>query len=152
MDDLFDLSGPRNNDEDDDYEHNDDSMILGKLQCYRKARTTCNVILKILQRNRITSLRIILVASKQKYKNFVRRFRHNNVYRDMLSFVRQIVMMYNHGNFDGMKQVLIWKIREYDTEMGDLNTIVNHYVENNAFNDVTRTTINESNIVYNDTR
>ena len=79
MDDLFDISGPRNNDEDDDYEHNDDSMILGKLQCYRKARTTCNVILKILQRNRITSLRIILVASKQNYKNFVQRFRHNNV-------------------------------------------------------------------------
>ena len=70
----------------------------------------------------------------------------------MLSFVRQIVMMYNNGNFDGMKEVLTWKIREYDTKMGDLNTIVNHYVENNAFNDVTRTTINESNIVYNDTR
>ena len=73
MDNLFELSGPRNN-EDDDYEHNDNTMIMGRLQFYRKARITCNVILKILERNRITSLHVILVASKEKYKNHAQRF------------------------------------------------------------------------------
>ena len=70
MDDLFELHGTRDN-EDDDYEHNDDTMIMGRLRCYRKARITCNVILKILQRNQISSLRVMLVASKEKYKNLV---------------------------------------------------------------------------------
>ena len=71
---------------------------------------------------------------------------HNTIYRHMLRFVRQIIVMYNNLNFDGMKEVLEWKIGEYDRRMGPLNIRVNNYVRNNAFNDITRTTNNATNI------
>ena len=127
MDDLFELNGTYDH-EDDTYKHHDHAMIMGKLRCYRKARITCRVILHILQQNGIPAVRVILVASKQKYKDLVRIFRHNEIYRDMLSLVRQLVVMYNTGNFDGMKEVFEWKIGEYDTIMGPLNARVNNYV------------------------
>ena len=54
--------------------------------------------------------------------------------------------MYNNHNFDGMKEVLEWKIGEYNTIMGPFNVRVNNYVQNNVFNDITRTTNNATNI------
>ena len=92
----------------------------------------------VLQRNRIPAVRVILVASKQTYKDLVRIFRRKEIYRDMLSFVRQFVVMHNTDNFDGMKEVLEWKIGEYDTMCSMMS--------NNVFNDVTRTTNNATNI------
>ena len=145
MDDLYELDGTYD-DEDDTYEHHDHSTVIGTLRCYRKARITCRVILHVLQRNRIPAVRVILVATKQKYKDLVRMISSNTIYRDMLRFVRQIIVMYNNLNFDGMKEVLEWKIGEYDRRMGPLNIRVNNYVRNNAFNDITRTTNNATNI------
>ena len=88
MDDLFELNGTFDH-EDDTYKHHDHAMIMGNLRCYRTARITCRVILHVLQQNRIPAVRFILVASKQTYKDLVRIFRRNVIYRDMLSFVQQ---------------------------------------------------------------
>ena len=133
------------------YEHYSDTTILGRIECYRKTIKTCRAILYILERNnisernRIIFLRLILIRSKDKYKNFVRRFRYNDVYRDMLGFVRSLVVMFNTNNLNGMKDVLRWKIGEYDTILGDLNAILNNHAQNNAFSDITRTTNNATN-------
>ena len=150
MNGLF--SNSNYSDENNTYEHHNNTTILGRIQCYRNAIETCRLINRILERNniseldRIIYLRRMLIRSKQKYKHFVRNLPYNDIYREMLAFVRSLVVMYNTNNLYGMKEVLRWKIGEYDTIMGDLNTVVNHYVENNAFNDVTRTTNNATNI------
>ena len=147
MNGLFSNSNSENN----MYQHHTNATILGRIVCYRNAIKTCRVLFKILdrnyisQRNQIMALRLMLIGSKDKYKNFVRRFRYNDIYRDMLGFVRSLVVMYNTNNLDGMKEVLRWKIGEYDTILGDLNAILNNHAQNNAFSDITRTTNNATN-------
>ena len=140
-----------NHDENNTYQHHNNTTILGRIECYRNAIETCRLILRILERNnisqlnRIIFLRLMLIRSKQKYKNFVRSFPYNDVYREMLGFVRSLVVMYNTNNLNGMKEVLGWKIGVYDKILGDLNARVNNYVENNRFSDITRTTNNATN-------
>ena len=139
------------NDENNTYQHHNNTTILGRIECYRNAIETCRLINRILERNniseldRIIYLRRMLIRSKDKYKHFVRNLPYNDIYREMLGFVRSLVVMYNSNNLDGMKEVLIWKIRVYNRKLGDLNAIVNNHTQNDAFTDITRTTNNATN-------
>ena len=141
-----------NHDENNTYQHHNNTTILGRIECYRNAIETCRLINRILERNniseldRIISLRRMLIRSKDKYKHFVRNLPYNDIYREMLGFVRSLVVMYNSNNLDGMKEVLIWKIRVYNRKLRDLNAIVNNHTQNDAFTDITRTTNNATNI------
>ena len=147
MDNVFSNSNSQNN----MYQHHNNATILGRIECYRNAIKTCRNINDILERNniseldRIISLRRMLIRSKRTYKIFVRYLRYNDIYREMLGFVRSLVVMFNTNNLDGMKEVLRWKIGEYDTILGDLNARVNNHVQNNAFSDITRTINNATN-------
>ena len=87
----------------------------------------------------------MLIRSKRTYKILVGDLRYNDVYREMLGFVRSLVVMYNTNNLDGMKEVLIWKILVYNRKLGDLNAILNNQTQNDAFTDITRTTNNATN-------
>ena len=135
------------------YQQHNNATILGRIVCYRNAIETCRLINDILletnnisESDQIISLRRMLIRSKRTYKIFVRRFRYNDIYREMLGFVRSLVVMYNSNNLDGMKEVLRWKIGVYNRKLGDLNAIVNKYTQNSAFIDITRTTNNATNI------
>ena len=147
MNGLFSNSNSENN----MYQHHTNATILGRIVCYRNAIETCRLINRILERNniseldRIIYLRRMLIRSKDKYKHFVRNLPYNDIYREMLGFVRSLVVMYNSNNLDGMKEVLIWKIGVYNRKLGDLNAIVNNHTQNSAFSDITRTTNNATN-------
>ena len=147
MNGLFSNSNSENN----MYQHHNNGTILGRIVCYRKTIKTCRVLFKILdrnyisQRNQIMALRLMLIASKDKYKHFVRNLPYNDIYREMLAFVRSLIVMYNSNNLDGMKQALIWKIEVYNRKLGDLNAILNNQTQNDAFTDITRTTNNATN-------
>ena len=148
MNGLFSNSNGENN----MYQQHNNATILGRIVCYRNAIETCRLINRILERNniseldRIISLRRMLIRSKDKYKHYVRNLPYNDIYREMLGFVRSLVVMYNSNNLDGMKEVLRWKIGVYNRKLGDLNAIVNNHTHNDAFTDITRTTNNSTNI------
>ena len=59
----------------------------------------------------------------------------------MYGFIeRTLIVMYNNQNFDGMKEILEWRIEDIKTKMGRLYVLVNNHVEPNAFADITTQT------------
>ena len=53
--------------------------------------------------------------------------------------------MYNNQNFDGMEEVLEWRIEDIKTKMGRLYGLVNNHVGRHAFVDITTPTNNAAN-------
>ena len=139
MDDLYHDSTFDEND--DSYEHHDIDLLTGKLRCFRKARATCTVLLHLVNSNKYRSLRLLLLKSKRRYRNLLRRFPNNRIYNGMYGFIeRTLIVMYNNQNFDGMKEILEWRIEDIKTKMGRLYVLVNNHVEPNAFADITTQT------------
>ena len=54
----------------------------------------------------------------------------------MYRFVQDLEVMYNNSNFDGMEQVLKWRIEDIEMKMGRTYALVTGYVDDHVFGDI----------------
>ena len=87
---------------DDLYEHHDIDLLTGKLRCFRKAKAMCMVLLHLVKSHQYRSPQLLLLTSKRRYRNLLRRFQNNRIYNGIYGFVQTLIVMYNNHNFDGM--------------------------------------------------
>ena len=122
--------------EDDDDTENNVYRRQAEEDPYIKLMRKCKRLLKELNSNKYDEIRKTLSKNQTQYQN-----KHDMISKQMYTLIRNLIGMHVdlRHSLNDMKNLVILKIRYYDTLLGEINEAKNYYVDESALHDVTRT-------------
>ena len=123
-------------DENYNNEYHNMDLLTGKLRCFRAAKYSCNELLRVLRQKRYRYLWSIIEKIKQRFKSLHRAFPDNRTYRGMYLLMRDLKQMYTNTDYATMEE-----------ELARIHVIVNNYVQDHVYTDITTRTNNATNII-----
>ena len=103
---------------------------------YIQLMRKCKRLLKELNRNNYEEIRKTLLKNKNEYQN-----KYDTISKEMYKLIRKLIEMRVDLTYslNDMKNLVMIKIKYYDTELGDINKGKNYYIDQSALHDVTST-------------